>query len=108
MTLQLTGRHLEITDAIRSLVTEKIAKISRHTDHVTAVHVILSIENHLHYAEAKVDIAGAQVFAKVSDHDMYAAIDLLIKKIDRQLIKHKEKIKNHHHTGVKLIIEDEE
>lgn len=107
MTLQLTGRHVEITPAIRDFVTQKITKISKHFDSITSTHVILSVENHqTFFAEAKMDISGAQIFAKTSDNNMYAAIDFLIDKLDRQLIKHKEKIKSH--SGPKLIIKDED
>lgn len=107
MTLQLTGRHVEITPAIRDFVTQKISKISKHADSITSTHVILSVENHqVFFAEAKIDLSGAQIFAKTSDSNMYAAIDLLIAKLDRQLIKHKEKIKDH--SGPKLIIKDDE
>lgn len=109
MPLQITGRHVEITDAIRDAVNHKFSKLTRHDNnhHITAIHVILSVENHhQHFAEAKVDLAGAQIFAKSSDHDMYAAIDLLIDKLNRQLVKHKDKLKDH--NGPKLIIQDEE
>ncbi len=107
MPLQLTGRHLEITDAIRDAVTHKFAKLSRHDHHIISIHVILSVENHHHhFAEAKLDLPGAQIFAKSTDHDMYAAIDLLIDKLNRQLLKHKDKLKDH--SGPKLMIQDEE
>lgn len=95
MQLQLTGRHVEITDAIRQFVDTKFSKLERHFDHITAVHVILSVDSHKQQAEATLQLAGNDIFAKSDDDNMYAAIDALIDKLDRQLIKHKEKLKNH-------------
>lgn len=92
MQLNLTGHHVDITDALRSYVDEKMQKLERHFDHVTNVHVILSVEKLQQKAEAKVHVSGADVFADATHEDMYAAIDSLIDKLDRQVIKHKEKI----------------
>ena len=92
MQLSVTGHHIELTDALRNYVEEKIKKIERHFDHVTNVHVILSVERHQQKAEATVHVSGADVFAEKLDDDMYAAIDGLIDKLDRQILKHKEKI----------------
>lgn len=92
MQLSVTGHHIELTDALRSYVEEKIKRIERHFDHVTNVHVILSVERHKQKAEATVHVSGADVFAYKLDDDMYAAIDGLVDKLDRQIIKHKEKI----------------
>jgi len=95
MQLSVTGHHIELTDALRSYVEEKIKKIERHFDHVTNVHVILSVERHQQKAEATVHVSGADVFAYDVKDDMYAAIDGLIDKLDRQIIKHKEKLQKH-------------
>ena len=92
MQLSVTGHHVELTDALRSYVEEKITRIERHFDHVTNVHVILSVEKHQQKAEATVHVSGADVFAEEVKDDMYAAIDGLIDKLDRQIIKHKEKL----------------
>jgi len=99
MQVNLTGHHVDITDALRSYVDEKIARLERHFDHVTNVHVILSVEKLVQKAEATVRVAGADVFADSTHSDMYAAIDALIDKLDRQLIRHKEKLKNHRGNG---------
>ena len=94
MQLSVTGHHVEITDALRTYVEEKFQKLERHFDHVTNVHVILSVEKLQKKAEATVHVSGADVFAEAVDEDMYAAIDSLIDKLDRQVIKHKEKMQS--------------
>ncbi|MEW5942879.1 MAG: ribosome-associated translation inhibitor RaiA [Pseudomonadota bacterium] len=99
MNLTLTGHHLEITPAIRDYVTSKVGKISRHFDHVIDVNVILSVEKLKQKAEANIHVRGKDIFAQTDDADMYAAIDLLIDKLDRQIIKHKEKNGDIHHPG---------
>jgi len=105
MQVNLTGHHVDITDSLRAYVDEKIAKLERHFDHVTNVHVILSIEKLEKKAEATVHIAGADVFADSVHQDMYAAIDSLVDKLDRQVLRHKEKIKNHRGNGHRESIE---
>ena len=105
MQVNLTGHHVDITDSMRAYVDEKIAKLERHCDHVTNVHVILSVEKLNRKAEATVHIAGADVFADSIHEDMYAAIDGLIDKLDRQVLRHKEKIKSHRGNGNRESIE---
>jgi len=95
MQVNLTGHHVDVTAALRSYVEEKIARLERHFDHVTNVHVILSVEKLNKKAEATVHIAGADVFAESVHEDMYAAIDALVDKLDRQVLRHKEKLKSH-------------
>lgn len=96
MQLNLTGHHVEITDALRKYVDEKFERVQRHFDKVTNTHVILSVDNVRHKAEATVNMSGNNIFAEHIEEDMYAAIDGLIDKLDRQVKKHKEKIKDHH------------
>jgi putative sigma-54 modulation protein len=105
MQVNLTGHHVDITDALRAYVDEKIARLERHFDHVTNVHVILSVEKLVQKAEATVHAAGADVFADATHADMYAAIDALVDKLDRQVIRHKEKIKSHRGNGNRESIE---
>lgn len=97
MQIELTGHHLDITDSLRNYVNEKMGKLERHFDQVNNTHVILSIENVKHKAEATVHMKGNDIFADAIEDDMYAAIDGLVDKLDRQVKKHKEKIKNHLH-----------
>ncbi len=99
MQVNLTGHHVDVTDALRAYVDEKIARLERHFDHVTNVHVILSVEKKTKKAEATVHIAGADVFADAVHEDMYAAIDALVDKLDRQVLRHKEKLKSHRGNG---------
>jgi putative sigma-54 modulation protein len=96
MQLNLTGHHVDITPALRDYVSSKLERLERHFDHVTNVHVILSVEKLRQMAEATIQITGNTVFADAEDQDMYAAIDALIDKLDRQVCKHKEKVTDHH------------
>jgi ribosome hibernation promoting factor len=96
MQISVTGHHIDVTNALRNYVESKFERLERHFDHVTDVHVILGIEKINKKAEATVRISGAKLFAEDQQEDMYAAIDGLIDKLDRQVRKHKEKIKNHH------------
>ncbi|TVP87332.1 MAG: ribosome-associated translation inhibitor RaiA [Pseudomonadaceae bacterium] len=91
MQLNISGHQLDITDALRDYITEKMARLERHFDKITNVQVTLEVEKLRQKAEAKLNIAGGEVVANADHEDMYAAIDLLTDKLDRQLIKHKEK-----------------
>ncbi|AUD78248.1 ribosome hibernation promoting factor [Kangiella profundi] len=95
MQINLTGRHLDITDALRDFVNEKFAKLERHFDHINNVYVTLTVEKVRQIAEATLHVNGGEIFANSESEDMYAAIDLLIDKLDRQVIKHKEKMTRH-------------
>lgn len=107
MQIELTGHHIEITDSLRNYVTEKMEKLERHFDKVSNTHVILSVEKNTQKAEATVHMSGHDIFAEAHGEDMYASIDALADKLDRQVKKHKEKIKNHlHHKPVEPVIED--
>ncbi|MCW8888119.1 MAG: ribosome-associated translation inhibitor RaiA [Gammaproteobacteria bacterium] len=96
MQLNLTGHHVDITDSLRDYVTTKLEKLERHFDQVTNVHVILGVEKLRQKAEAQINIKGNQLFAESVNEDMYASIDDMIDKLDRQVRKHKEKITDHH------------
>ena len=95
MQINLTGHHVEITEALRDYVDTKFLKLERHFDHINNVHVILNVEKLNQKAEAKMHLDGGEVFATSEHNDMYAAIDSLVDKLDRQVIRHKEKIKRH-------------
>ncbi|WP_196141141.1 ribosome hibernation promoting factor [Aliikangiella sp. G2MR2-5] len=95
MQINLTGHHLEITESLRNYVHEKFERIERHFDHINNVHVILQVEKLRQIAEAKLNVNGGEIFANSESEDMYAAIDTLIDKLDRQVIKHKEKLIRH-------------
>ena len=97
MNLELTGHHLNITPAIRSYVQDKVGRITRHFDHVIDVHVVLIVDKLQHKCEATVHVPGSDLHVEAIDGDMYAAIDALADKLDRQVVKHKEKLKLHRH-----------
>jgi len=102
MNLQLTGHHVEITPAIREYVTAKLARISRHFDHVIDVNVILTVQKLDQKIEANVHLAGKDIHVTCHEPDMYAAIDGMMDKLDRQVVKHKEKFQvNRHAPGIK-------
>lgn len=104
MNLHLTGRHVEITPAIRDYVVTKLDRINRHFDHVIDVNVIMTVEKLDQKIEANVHLSGKDIHVQVHDGDMYAAIDGLIDKLDRQVIKHKERFQEGRHTpGIKRI-----
>ena len=96
MQLNLTGHHVDVTPALRAYVNEKLEKLKRHFDHVTGIHCILTVEKLRHKAEARVNLSGGSLFADAVEDDMYAAVDSLVDKLDRQILKHKEKLTDHH------------
>ncbi len=98
MQMDITGHHVDITDPLREYVTSKFDKLERHFDNVVDVHVILTVEKLDHKAEATLTVSGAKLFADATNEDMYAAIDALIGKLDRQVVKHKEKRADHRRT----------
>lgn len=99
MNLTVTGHHIEVTPAIRDYVTDKVKKVTRHFDHVIDVNVILSVEKLVQKAEVNVHVSGKDIFVQAEDADLYAAIDSLVDKLDRQVVKHKEKNSDHHRGG---------
>ena len=95
MQINLSGHHVEITDSLRNYVDTKFEKLERHFDHINNVYVILNVEKLNQKAEATLHVNGGEIFANAEHTDMYAAIDSLIDKLDRQVIKHKEKLNRH-------------
>ena len=96
MQLNLSGQHIDITDSLRDHVNNKFEKLTRHFDQVTNLHVVLTVEKQRHQAEATVHVSGADLFASDENENMYTAIEHLVNKLDRQIIKHKDKLKDHH------------
>ena len=91
-----TGHHVEVSAPLRDYVVNKIEKIEKHFDHVSDVHCILTVEKLRHKAEATVIVNGGTIYADATEEDMYAAIDGLVDKLNRQVKKHKEKMVDHH------------
>ena len=97
MQLSISGHHIDVSNALRDYVTGKLKKLERHYDHITNLHVVLSVEKLSQKAEATAHVSGAELFADAVADDLYAAIDMLLDKLDRQVIKHKEKVIERHH-----------
>jgi putative sigma-54 modulation protein len=99
MNLNLTGHHLEITPALRDYVKSKLDRVTSHFDHVIDVKVTLSVEKLKQKVEATLHVPGNDLHVECSDENMYSAIDMLADKLDRQVLKHKEKQSDHHQAN---------
>lgn len=93
MQINISGHHIELTPALKSYVGSKLNRLVRHHDRITSTNVILSVDKLRQKAEATVHVSGKDFFADSESEDLYAAIDLLADKLDRQLIRHKEKMR---------------
>jgi len=101
MNIIISGHHMAITPSIRSYVEGKLSRIRRHFDHVIEVSVILTVDNLARKAEVSCHIAGKDIVVKSDDPDLYAAIDLVAEKLDRQIIKYKDRLHAHPHDALK-------
>ncbi|KAF3998728.1 ribosome hibernation-promoting factor, HPF/YfiA family [Glaciimonas immobilis] len=111
MNFTISGHHLDVTPAIREHVLSKLERIKRHFDQVIDISVILTVDKitekeKRQKAEINLRVKGKDLHAESIAHDLYAAIDLLIDKLDRQVIKYKDKLQNHQHSAIKHIPED--
>jgi len=102
MQTDITGHHIDVTDSLRDYVNSKMERVERHFDIISKAHVVLSVEKQRQKAEATLQVKGNRVFAESVEEDMYAAIDSLVDKLDRQVKKHKEKITDHHRNDASL------
>jgi putative sigma-54 modulation protein len=96
MQLDLSGHHVEVTEAMRGYVLKKFERISRHYEQLIDVHCVLTVEKLRHKAEATLLMSGNKIHADATEENMYAAIDALADKLDRCVKKHKEKCADHH------------
>ena len=96
MQLDITGHHIDVTPILNTYIREKVTRLTRHFDQVLDIHIILEVQKHHKKAEASLNVSGNHIFAEATGQDMYAAIDLLADKLDRQILKRKEKIRSHH------------
>lgn len=98
MQLNITGKHIEVTDSLRAYVTEKVTRLDNHFDSIVSAHVVLDVAKNNHTAEASLNTAGGgkAIVASATEPDLYAAIDAMTDKLDRQVIRHKEILKDHH------------
>ncbi|WP_180682963.1 ribosome hibernation-promoting factor, HPF/YfiA family [Tepidicella baoligensis] len=106
MNLTISGHHLEITPALRSYVTTKLDRISRHFDQVVDIKVLLTVDNikekdFRQKAECNIHVKGKDIFAESAHADLYAAVDELADKLDRQVLRYKTKVQEHHHETAK-------
>ena len=91
MQLNITGHHIDLTDSLKDYVSTKLQKLERHIDSISNVQVTLSVLKQRQIAEATLHISGADIHGTAEHEDMYASIDMLVDKLDRQILKHKEK-----------------
>ncbi|HEX2539604.1 MAG TPA: ribosome-associated translation inhibitor RaiA [Caldimonas sp.] len=108
MNLTISGHHLDVTPALREYVINKLDRITRHFDQVVDITVLLSVEKltekeRRQKAEVTLHVKGKDLFAEHSSEDLYAAIDQLMDKLDRQVVRHKGKVQDHHHEAAKRI-----
>ena len=106
MNLTISGHHLEVTPALRGYVTTKLDRIARHFDQVVDIKVLLTVDNMKEKelrqrAECNIRVKGRDLFAECSHADLYAAVDELADKLDRQVGRHKDKTQDHHHVAAK-------
>ena len=96
MEIQISGQGFEVTKPIEEHIHQKLKKIEKHFNHIESVHIVLKIEKDLHIAEATVHISHRDISVRAKSEDMYISTDLLVRRLDRKIIKHKEKLKDHH------------
>lgn len=92
MQINMTGHRMEVTPALRAFTQEKFDRLERHFDHITSINVIFDVEKLRQIVEATIYVAKGELHASSESEDMYAAIDTLVDKLNRQLMKHKEKL----------------
>ena len=98
MQITITGHHVDITDSLHNYINSKLERLERHFDQVTNIEVILSVEKLRQKAEATIPVSGSKLFATAEDQSMYSAVDALVDKLDRQILKRKEKVTDHHRS----------
>lgn len=106
MNLTISGHHLEVTPALKEHVTSKLDRVTRHFDQVVDIKVLLSLDNSKEKdkrqrAECTIRVKGNDIHAESAHEDLYAAIDELVDKLDRQINKHKEKLQSHDRDSMK-------
>lgn len=106
MNLTISGRHLDVTPAIRDYVLTKLDRVTRHFDQVVDISVMLTVEplrekDRRQKAGVSLHLKGRDIFVETAHEDLYAAIDELVDKLDRQVVRHKDKVQDHHHPSPK-------
>lgn len=108
MNLTISGHHLEVTPALREYVKSKLDRVTRHFDQVVDVNVLLTVEKQKEKerrqkAEVTLHVKGRDIYVEHSSEDLYAAIDQLMGKLDRQVVRHKDRLQDHHHDAHKRL-----
>lgn len=108
MNLTISGHHLEVTPSLREYVLTKLDRVTRHFDQVVDVNVLLTVEKQKEKerrqkAEVTLHVKGRDIFVEHSAEDLYAAIDSLMDKLDRQVCRHKDRLQDHHHASAKRL-----
>lgn len=101
MNLTVSGHHVAVTPAIRTYVESKVSRVTRHFDHVIDLNVIISVEKLRQKAEVTVHVRGKDIFVECDAEDLYTAIDGLVDKLDRQILKYKDRVRAHPHDTLK-------
>ena len=101
MQINVKGHQVTVTDALRDYATAKFERVTRLSDQLHEITVVLGVEKLLHKAEVTLLLSGKTLHADATAVDMYAAIDVLVDKVETQLRKHKEKLTNHHANTVR-------
>jgi putative sigma-54 modulation protein len=105
MNVQLSGHHVEVTPAIRDYLTEKLSRVKRHFDQAIEVHAVFSVERSFQKAALRLHAKGHDFQAEDVENDLYAAIDLVVDKLDKQVVKYKNKNQEHHSAVKRQVIE---
>ena len=106
MQINITGHQLDLTDSLKVHVNDKLSKIERHFDHITSIDVVLNVEKIRQQAEAVINAKGVSIHANAESENMYSSIDMLAQKLDSQVLKHKEKLSDHHKKEVSRSMPD--
>ena len=106
MNVTISGHHLEVSPSLREYVLTKLERVTRHFDQVVDITVLLSVEKQKEKerrqkAEVNVHVKGKDIFVETAHEDLYAAIDQLMDKLDRQVCRHKDRVQDHHHDSLK-------
>ena len=106
MNLTISGHHFDATKAVRTTGTTELERITRHFAPVVDLKVLLTVEKQKEKekrqrAECNIHVKGNDLFAESAHSDLYAAVDELVDKLDRQVVRHKDRLQDHHHEAVK-------
>lgn len=107
MQIHITGHGVQVTPALRSYATEKLERLKNRGDNITSINMVLDVEKVQQIAKATIHLAGAEIHASSDAADMYSAIDLLVDKLNHQIIKHKEKMKGHRNKEKNVYLQGE-